>query len=101
MGNVVKYIASTLTANTKTHNTADLGDIAYSKVFLSVPTFSTAAEVDVLCSNDGTTFFTALTAVVSGSNGKYIELNYVAPYIKLVTTGTVCAAATAYFTCYP
>jgi len=100
MGNTVKYVTAALAANSKTLATADLGDNTYSKVFVAVPTFSTAAEVEIWCSNDGSSFFKALTSVGSAANGTYQALNYVAPYVKLICTGTVCVAATAHFICY-
>jgi len=88
----ISYAVS-LDANGTSTTGLDLGD-TFSKVYGLIPSFSTNAAVNVLASQDGSTFYEVAGAqITSGNNNAWNDLPNAFRYLKFQVTGTVCAAA--------
>ena len=106
MATFIKSLTVSIDSNGTLSEAIQLGENGYSKVFVEIPTMSTAAAIRLYGSGDGTTYRylheadpttsaigVSTMVLASATNGYITEIHTWAPYMKLQVTGTVCASA--------
>ena len=105
MATFIKSLTVSIDSNSTLSEAIQLGENGYDRVFVEVPTMSTAAALRVYGSGDGTSYkyihgsdlhsstVGGTTMIVqSAPNGAIVNLPTWMPYMKLQVTGTVCAS---------
>ena len=106
MAYVIKSMTASIACNATLSDAIDLGEVDYSKVYVEIPTMSTAAAMRVYGAMDGSTYryihgsdlhsaaVGGTTMVInSAPNGALVQLPSWAKNMKFQVTGTVCANA--------